>query len=140
MFKLDPILENDTVYLGQFALCQVLLMNDCQYPWLILVPQVADVSEIYQLSKAQRQLLEQESNFVAKTMSQLFNADKMNIAALGNVVAQLHIHHIVRFKTDTAWPAPIWGKLPVKPYSEEKLLTMKTKLLETFRQNPSFTQ
>ncbi len=131
MFELDQRLANDTLYLGDLDLCRLLLMNDSQYPWIILVPKVAGVTEIYQLNEAQRLLLTEESNAVAKLLADEFNADKMNIAALGNVVSQLHIHHIVRYKTDTAWPAPVWGAMPVKPYAKAQLkqITEQLRLL-----------
>ena len=121
LFKLDSRLENDTSLLASWPLCDLLLMNESQYPWCILVPRVANLSEIYQLSRSQRQQLDLESIFLSKTLMHIFDGDKLNIAALGNVVKQLHIHHVVRFSSDPAWPAPIWGKLAVKPYSEEAL-------------------
>ena len=120
MFQLDPILNKDCLTLGHFELCQLLLMNDANYPWCILVPQRADISEIYQLSSADQQQLTVESSLLASTMDQLFQADKINIAALGNVVKQLHIHHVVRYQNDPCWPAPIWGKHPALPYIAEE--------------------
>ena len=96
-------------------------MNDSQYPWCILVPRVPNLSEIYQLSHSQRQQLDLESIFLSKTLMHTFEGEKLNVAALGNVVKQLHIHHLVRYENDTAWPAPVWGKFPVKAYSEEAL-------------------
>lgn len=96
------------------------MMNDNQYPWFILVPEIAQIREIYQLSKDQRAQLQEESCFLSEQISQLFNADKMNIAAIGNLVPQLHIHHVVRYRNDKAWPAPIWGKFSPVPYSNEQ--------------------
>lgn len=128
VFKLDARLENDTKLIAAWPLCDLLLMNDSQYPWCILVPRVANLSEIYQLSYSQRQQLDLESIYLAKTLMQVFAGDKFNIAALGNVVNQLHIHHVVRYSTDAAWPAPVWGKHPAKPYSEEELKIYKHKL------------
>jgi len=121
MFKLDPRLEQDTLSLGKFALCEVLLMNDARYPWIILVPQHADITEVYHLSDADQQQLTIESNFVSQQLANSVNADKMNIAALGNVVSQLHIHHVARFKTDETWPAPIWGKGDAIAYTSEEI-------------------
>lgn len=119
MFQLHPQLEKDTFHVAQLPLCEVLLMNDSQYPWLILVPAVADITEIYQLSEERQQQLMRESSRVSYAMQQLFQADKMNIAALGNMVPQLHLHHIARFTTDKAWPGPIWGVVAAAPYSEK---------------------
>jgi diadenosine tetraphosphate (Ap4A) HIT family hydrolase len=116
-FQLHPQLQKDCFLLGRFALSQVLLMNDCQFPWFILVPEREQVTEVFQLPPDERVLLQEESCFLAKALAAIFQADKMNIAAIGNIVPQLHIHHVVRFKTDLAWPAPVWGKLAAVPYS-----------------------
>ena len=121
LFKLHTQLNTDTVTLGNLPLCQVLLMNDSQYPWLILVPRREDVMEIYQLTRQDRQQLEIESNLISELLMTHFNGDKFNVAALGNVVEQLHIHHIVRFKTDPAWPKPVWGTLPTIAYTDAAL-------------------
>jgi len=120
-FRLHPCLERDCIALGKFELCRVLLMNDSQFPWLILVPEREDISEIYQLSESDQALLAQESSFVSKQLAEYYHADKMNIAALGNLVPQLHIHHIVRYKSDQLWPAPIWGVLSAVAYTAEDL-------------------
>lgn len=96
-------------------------MNDAQYPWLILVPRVSEVTELFQLDKSQREQLDAESTILGKSLMGLFGGDKLNVAALGNVVSQLHIHHIVRYQTDPAWPAPVWGKLPGVPYTAQEL-------------------
>lgn len=128
LFTLHPKLEADCIYLGKLALCRVLLMNDQQYPWLILVPERHNITEIYQLDiKAQQQLIH-ESSYIAEQLNTHYNADKINIAALGNQVPQLHIHHVVRYKTDKAWPAPIWGAFDAKPYSEQQLSKKVTEL------------
>jgi len=115
-FQLHPRLEQDTIQLGRFDLCRVLLMNDSQYPWVILVPEIANKQEIYQLDYLQRQLLSEESCYLAEKLAVLFDADKMNIAAIGNLVPQLHIHHVVRYQHDKSWPAPVWGKFNPQPY------------------------
>lgn len=120
MYHLHPTLAADTIYLGHLTLCDVLLMNDSHYPWLILVPRRADIREIYELSEHDQQQLLQESSFVAKTMAAFSQADKINMAALGNMVPQLHLHIIARHTTDAAWPQPVWGKVPVKPYTEQQ--------------------
>lgn len=121
-FLLHPQLEKDCVTIGKFDLCGLLLMNDSQFPWFILVPEVADITEIYQLNAEQRKLLIEESSVLAKTLHTTYKADKINIAAIGNLVPQLHIHHVVRYRTDKAWPAPVWGKFPAMPYTSLALV------------------
>ncbi|MDI1229974.1 MAG: HIT domain-containing protein [Methylobacter sp.] len=120
-FQLHPRLEQDCIAIGRFELCRLLMMNDSQYPWFILVPERAGLQEIYQLNKAERELLTEESSYLAETLANLYQADKMNIAAIGNLVPQLHIHHIVRYQTDKAWPAPVWGKFAAEPYTEQQI-------------------
>lgn len=127
-FTLDSRLKNDTVKLASWPLSDVLLMNDSQYPWVILVPRRAGVSEIYQLSGDDQQQLLQESIFLGQQLMALYEGDKLNVAALGNVVNQLHVHHVVRFESDVAWPAPVWGKHPVVAYSETALDTQLKRL------------
>lgn len=131
MFKLDPRLTQDTFKLGHFSLCEVLLMNDARYPWVILVPRREKVTEIYQLTLDDQQQLIVESSFVASKMSELMHADKMNVAALGNVVSQLHIHHVVRYQTDETWPAPVWGKGQPLAYleQEKEAISLQLKML-----------
>ncbi|MBT4146066.1 MAG: HIT domain-containing protein, partial [Gammaproteobacteria bacterium] len=92
-FRLHPILKKDCIELGQLELCRVLLMNDSQFPWLILVPERENMTEIHQLTTNDQQLLIRESSYIAEKLALQFQADKMNIAALGNMVPQLHIHH-----------------------------------------------
>ena len=138
-FELDSRLDRDCLVVGDFPLCRLLLMNDSRYPWCILVPRVADVQEVYQLDEADQQQLLLESSGLARTLQALFFADKMNIAALGNVVAQLHIHHIVRYRSDAAWPAPVWGKHAAQPYQSEELAEVMDKLAQGLADNPSFT-
>lgn len=130
MAELHPQLLEDCIVLGRFPLCQLLLMNDANYPWCILVPDREGISEIYQLSAEDQSQLLKESSFLAEFLMKSFNGDKMNIATLGNIVPQCHLHHVVRYHSDAAWPAPIWGKLPVKVYSEEALNDVKIKLNE----------
>lgn len=115
-FELHPRLAQDTLEVGVLPLCRVLLMNDLAYPWCILVPQRASVREIHHLAPADQLQLLQEISGVSSAMESAFNADKMNVAALGNVVPQLHVHIIARFEADPVWPAPVWGKLPARPY------------------------
>jgi diadenosine tetraphosphate (Ap4A) HIT family hydrolase len=118
MFELHLRMKQDTLVIGDFPLCRLLLMNDANYPWFILVPRRADIKEIFELEVLDQQQLLKESSQLSQVLSKIFQADKLNIAALGNVVPQLHIHHIVRYQTDQAWPNPIWGLFPAQPYTE----------------------
>lgn len=127
-FQLHPRLEQDCIAIGRFELCRLLMMNDSQYPWFILVPERADLQEIYQLNKAERELLTEESSYLAENLAALYKADKMNIAAIGNIVPQLHIHHIVRYQVDNAWPAPVWGKFDAVPYTERQIADNLTRI------------
>ncbi|HHQ4600686.1 HIT domain-containing protein [Aeromonas veronii] len=122
MFELHSRLQADTRWLGDLPLCRVLLSKDSQYPWLILVPRVANLREIHHLAPEQQQQLMQESCAVANLMEQALSPDKINIGALGNLVPQLHLHHVARFATDRAWPGPIWGAHPVVPYEPQVLV------------------
>ncbi|AUZ76451.1 MULTISPECIES: HIT domain-containing protein [Aeromonas] len=122
MFELHSRLQADTRLLGDLPLCRVLLAKDSQYPWLILVPRVANLREIHHLAPAQQRQLMEESCAVATLMEQALRPDKINVAALGNLVPQLHLHHVARFSTDKAWPGPIWGAHPSVPYEEAALL------------------
>lgn len=128
MFQLHPRLAADTVGVGDFLLCRLLLCRDANYPWCILVPRLPDIQEIYQLSASQQQQLMVESSHLASCMAEQFNADKMNVASLGNMVPQLHLHHVVRYQTDGAWPKPIWGAADAKEYTAEEL-TQQLELL-----------
>lgn len=128
MFSLDSRLQQDTVVLGDFPLCRLLLMNDSTYPWLILVPRRESVSEVFQLAVEEQQQLWQETTRLAETLKDAFAADKMNVATLGNVVSQLHMHVVVRRRDDAAWPAPVWGRQPAVPYSAQQLQLMRERL------------
>lgn len=121
MFELHAQLQKDCVVVGDFTLCRVLLLNDSQYPWFILVPRRAQMREVFELADDDRAQFHRESDRFAALLADNFAAGKLNIAALGNMVPQLHVHHIVRYQTDPAWPAPVWGKLPAKPYDAAAL-------------------
>lgn len=128
MFILDPRLEQDTLLVGDFPLCRLLLMNDAQYPWFILVPRREAVSELFQLDASDQQQLWQETTALAEIVKDSFGAQKMNVATLGNVVSQLHMHVIARSRGDAAWPGPVWGKHPAQPYSTEQVAAIRSKL------------
>lgn len=121
MFQLHPRLAEDSIVIGRFDLSLLLLSKDANYPWCILVPQSEDAFEIHHLSDAEQIQLIRESSRLSEVMTSLFDAHKMNVAALGNVVRQLHVHHIARFEDDAAWPQPIWGKVPAKVYAHDEL-------------------
>lgn len=125
MFVLDSRLQQDTVALGDFPLCRLLLSKDANYPWFILVPRRAAVSEVFELDDEARQQLWDETTMLAKLLDKLFDADKMNVATLGNVVSQLHMHVIVRRQGDAAWPAPVWGNRPAVAYTPEALAQVR---------------
>ncbi|NOY65823.1 MAG: HIT domain-containing protein [Gammaproteobacteria bacterium] len=126
--ELHPQLKQDSLILGQFPLCILLLIKDANYPWFVLVPDREEVTEVFQLSEKDQIQLIYESSMLAKVLSDSFCADKMNIAAIGNMVPQLHIHHIVRYKKDISWPAPVWGRHPPKNYNDEELKSILARI------------
>ena len=130
MFTLHPRLAADTVPVTEWSLCRVLLMNDANFPWLILVPEAPDAVDLHDLNPRQGAQLMREIQRAAGVLREHVGADKMNIAALGNVVPQLHVHVIARFHTDPAWPRPVWGVVPARPYSEEELAVKVAALRE----------
>ncbi|SFO96614.1 HIT family protein [Pseudomonas borbori] len=140
MFVLDSRLQQDTLPVGDFPLCRLLLMNDANYPWFILVPRREEVSELFQLDGLDQQALWQEATMLAETLKDAFGADKMNIATLGNVVSQLHVHVIARRRDDPAWPAPVWGRLPAQPYGDEQVLAIKDRLRLVLAENFCFIE
>jgi diadenosine tetraphosphate (Ap4A) HIT family hydrolase len=129
-FELHPQLAADTVALGDWPLCRLLLMNDAQYPWVILVPRRDGIREVYELEPQDQQTLLQESVSLGQTLMRTFAGHKLNVAALGNAVPQLHVHHIVRQTDDPAWPAPVWGRVPPKAYDADALAARMTLLRE----------
>jgi diadenosine tetraphosphate (Ap4A) HIT family hydrolase len=128
MFKLHQRLQDDTAQIGQLPLCTALLSKDANYPWVILVPRRAAITEIYQLEPQDRQQLLLESCALAEDMQAIFRGDKLNIATIGNRVPQLHLHHVVRFKSDPAWPGPVWGAVEAAAYSDALLQQRLTEL------------
>lgn len=128
-FCLDQRLQNDTIFLTDFSLCRLLLMNDKQFPWLILVPRVANLTEMHQLDLDQVTLYHQESMAVSQFLVDCYAPETLNIAALGNIVRQLHVHHIARFTSDKAWPKPIWGLYESQPYSDREVSEIRQQCL-----------
>lgn len=129
-FKLHPDLIRDGLPLGTFSLCQVLLINDAHYPWFVLVPKRENISDTIDLNLEDYAALWAESREFSRAIMSAFNGEKLNVAALGNMTPQLHIHHIVRYKTDLAWPGPIWGKHPLKAYSPEQITDIQSRLAQ----------
>ena len=117
-FKLHPRLIKDTFNIIDLKLSRLLLMNDSNYPWFILVPTRKNITELYELEKKDRLELNSEIDIISKKLSIHFDAKKMNIAALGNIVPQLHIHIIVRKENDAAWPNPVWNNTDTILYKE----------------------
>jgi diadenosine tetraphosphate (Ap4A) HIT family hydrolase len=115
-WRLDPQLERDTSAIDDLPLCRALLMADANYPWLILVPRRAGASEIVDLGPQDRAALLDEIARASEALRRVTSCDKLNVAAIGNVVAQLHVHVVARFRSDAAWPRPVWGAGPPKPY------------------------
>ncbi len=138
MFELHPKLKEDTFLIGSFPLSLLLLNNDSNYPWFILVPQREKISEIFQLNELDQSQLIKESSYLSELLLKNYRPHKINIAALGNVVPQLHVHHIVRYKIDAAWPQPVWGKVPQKPYSDELKSFVFEKLKGILKNNFTF--
>ncbi|KAB5624126.1 HIT domain-containing protein [Pseudomonas putida] len=128
MFVLDSRLQQDSLVLGDFPLSRLLLSKDANYPWFILVPRRADVSELFQLDLADQQQLWRETTVLAEALKGEFLADKMNVATLGNVVSQLHMHVVVRHRGDAAWPAPVWGKVPALDYAPAQVDAIRQRL------------
>lgn len=120
MFHLDEQLANDTVVVGDLPLSMVLLMKDSRYPWAILVPRREGLAEFHDMTQADRRELMEEAAAVSAALQKLSGATKMNIATLGNVVRQLHLHVIARREDDDAWPRPIWAIGTPVPYAEDE--------------------
>ena len=119
-WSLHPQLAADTVPVCDLALSRLLAMNDANFPWLILVPRRAGASEIIDLG-GERALLMDEIALVSRALKDETRCDKLNVAAIGNVVPQLHIHVVARRKDDTAWPKPVWGAVPRRDYDADAL-------------------
>jgi diadenosine tetraphosphate (Ap4A) HIT family hydrolase len=130
MFELDPRLAADTVELARWSLCRVLLMNDSNYPWLILVPQRPDLRDFDEVAGADRGVLDGEITRACTALRKMFKPHKMNVASLGNAVPQLHIHIIARQTGDAAWPKPVWGVVPARSYSQAAIATFRERFTE----------
>lgn len=121
-FELHPQLASDTQPVAHLPLCDLLLMDDANHPWLILVPRVPDAVEIIDLPEDAQAELIREISTASRALRTAFKPDKINVAALGNMVPQLHVHLIARYTSDIAWPRPVWGMADAQPYSAEALV------------------
>jgi diadenosine tetraphosphate (Ap4A) HIT family hydrolase len=120
-WTLDPQLERDTLPVGDMPLSRVLLINDANYPWLLLVPRRRGITEIVELDYIEQAQLIGEIAQASRALKAVTPCDKINVAALGNVVAQLHVHVIARRRGDVAWPKPVWGAAPARAYDAAAL-------------------
>lgn len=141
-FALHPRLAADTHAMGDMPLCRVLLMNDARFPWLILVPRRAGLHEMTDLQPEDAPAIMSEIQLVSKTLRDVLSPDRINVAAIGNMVDQLHVHVIARTMSDPAWPGTVWGHGGAKPYDEPTLLRRRNELvprlkLESLARSPS---
>jgi len=134
VWSLDPQLERDTAMVGDLPLARTLLMNDANYPWLILVPRHPGVTELIDLDDEQQAQLMDEIVMLSRVLKDVTACDKLNVAAIGNIVPQLHVHLVARRRSDLAWPRPVWGAVPTRPYAEAELASF----IDRIRQEVAF--
>lgn len=137
-FELHPQLAKDTTVIGHFPLCVALLIKDNAVPWVILVPQREKLKELHHLPMEEQQQFLLESQVVNQALESLFNPDKLNLGALGNMVPQLHIHHIARSKDDIAWPGPVWGNTKGEWRTEEQQTELQSLIANELEKHPLF--
>jgi len=128
-FEPDPRLVEDSYPVTELPLCQLRLMNDTRFPWLLLIPRRRGVSEVFELSDAEQQQLWREAGRIGRAFKVLIGADKLNVASLGNMVPQLHVHLVLRREGDAAWPGPVWGQGEAAPYDLDALAAMRDRVL-----------
>jgi diadenosine tetraphosphate (Ap4A) HIT family hydrolase len=133
-WSLHPQLAQDAVSVGDLLLARVLLMNDANYPWLLLVPRRPDVSEIFDLGEVEQGQLVSEITLLARVLKDVTGCHKLNIAAIGNVVPQLHVHIVARRRGDAAWPRPVWGTVAARPYEPAE----RDRLIAAIQQEVAF--
>lgn len=138
-FQLHPRLEADTTLIGEFPLSLVLLHKDNAVPWIILVPKKEQLVEFHHLTMQEQQQFLLESQLISELLEREFNADKINLGALGNLVPQLHYHHIARYKDDIAWPGPVWGNTPGTQRSDKEQQLMAEKIIAQLNSSTLFT-
>lgn len=129
IFQLDPQLEQDSYHITDLDLCEVRLINNIHYPWIILVPRLVNITEITDLDEVQYIQLSREIRYVTAKVQQVFSPHKINIATIGNIVKQMHIHIVARFEGDIGYPQVVWGK-DTSPYSMEEVQALIQTLLE----------
>ncbi|MGL6215931.1 HIT domain-containing protein [Billgrantia desiderata] len=127
--ELDERLVRDSYPVAELPLCQLRLMDDTRFPWLILIPRREGVSEVFDLDEADQRQLWHEASEMGRMLKAMTRADKINVANLGNVVAQLHVHVVARRQADAAWPGPVWGQGEAQPYDLDELASMRDRLL-----------
>ena len=127
-FQLHPDLQRAGIPMGRFELCQVLLINDRAYPWFVLVPERNEVRMTIDLSPEDHDCLWVESRIFGTAIMSIFDGQNLNVAALGNMTPQLHVHHVVRYHDDAAWPGPIWGSQPISPRSSDDIQDVRKRL------------
>lgn len=132
-FDLHPRLAQDTVEVARLQLCRVRLMNDRRFPWLVLVPERESVREVHELAPEDRAALVEEIARAGEVLTRLFQPDKLNVGALGNLVPQLHVHVVARRTTDPAWPGPVWGSGAAVPYEEGEIEELRERLADELR-------
>ncbi len=133
-FELDERLQNDSHFVGKLTLSQVRLIDDSQFIWCVLIPEINKATEIIDLNDSQQNQMWLESALLSRALKAGFAPDKLNVAAIGNVVSQLHVHHICRFKTDVAWPAPVWGRQAMVNYQENERLILIEKIHDLLKE------
>lgn len=126
---LDGRLEEDSYPVTELPLCQLRLMDDKRYPWLLLIPRRRGVSEIFDLDEADQQQLWREASRIGQALKEFLGADKLNVASLGNVVPQLHVHLVIRRESDETWPGPVWGQGESRRYNLDELAAMRDRVL-----------
>lgn len=129
-FRIDPRLERDSMAITDLGLCQLRLMRDARWPWLLAVPQRAGIEEMFQLAPLDQTMLTFEVNEAAKALSDVTGATKINVAAIGNIVRQLHVHIIARFEGDANWPGPVWGHGTPQPRPEDDCAALARRITE----------
>lgn len=130
-FELDGRLARDSILLTELGLCQVRLQNERRWPWLVLVPQRADVEEVFDLTPLDQTMLTFETNLVGQALKKSTDATKVNVGALGNIVRQLHVHVIARHENDPNWPGPVWGFGTRESYGADDKAALIRKILES---------
>lgn len=128
-FSLHPRLQGESVFVLDLELSRLVLMNNKRFPWLLLVPRLPDIAEIVDLPEKYQRVLWGEIARISKLLRELFQPDKLNVATIGNLVPQLHVHLIARFRTDEAWPKPTFGFAPPLPYTASELEDLKARIL-----------